>query len=58
MNLKQKIKDLINEKKSNDILLQEVPKIKAKLTNASNIDYEAYNKLSDIEHLLYRYNIF
>ena len=28
------------------------------LTNASNIDYEAYNKLSDIEHSLYRYNNF
>ena len=31
MNLKQKIKYLINEKKPNDTLLQEVSKIKAKL---------------------------
>lgn len=58
MNLKQKIKDLIKEKKPNDTLLQEVSKIKAKLANTSNIDYEAYNKLSDIEHSLYRYNNF
>lgn len=58
MNLKQKIKYLIKEKKPNDKLLQKVSKIKAKLTNASNIDYKAYNKLSDIEHSLYRYNNF
>lgn len=58
MNLKQKIKYLIKEKKPNDTLLQEVSKIKVKLTNTSNIDYEAYNKLSDIEHSLYRYNNF
>lgn len=58
MDLKQKIKELIYEKKPNDTLLQEVSKMKTKLANASNIDYKAYNKLSDIEHSLYRYNNF
>lgn len=58
MNLKQKIKELINEKKSNDTLLQELSKMKTILAGASNIDYESYNKLSDIEHSVYRYNNF
>ncbi len=42
MNLKQKIKNLVEEKKPNDTLLQEVSKMKTKLASASNIDYEAY----------------
>ena len=40
MNLKQKIKNLVEEKKPNDTLLQEVSKMKTKLASASNIDYE------------------
>lgn len=58
MNLRQKIKELINEKKPNDTLLQELSKMKIKLASVSNIDYETYNNLSDIEHSLYRYNNF
>lgn len=32
--------------------------MKTKLARASNIDYDSYNKLSDIEHSVYRYNNF
>lgn len=55
MNLKQKIKNLVEEKKPNDTLLQEVS---TKLASASNIDYEAYNTFLDIEYSVYRYNNF
>ena len=58
MNLKQKIKNLVEEKKPNDTLLQEVSKMKTKLASTSNIDYEAYNTFLDIEYSVYRYNIF
>lgn len=58
MNLKQKIKNLVEEKKPNDTLLQEVSKMKTKLSSTSNIDYEAYNTFLDIEYSVYRYNNF
>lgn len=58
MNLKQKITNLVKSKKADDVLLSELAGMKSKLISTSNIDYEAYNKLSDIEHSLYRYNNF
>ena len=56
MNLKQKIKNVVESGKADDKLSAEIARAKNKF--ASSMDYETYNKLSDIEHSLYRYNTF
>ncbi len=58
MNLNKKIKKQINEKKTRDTLLYEISKIKKKIVGFSNIDFELYHKLLDIEHSIYKYNNF
>lgn len=58
MKLKQKLQNLIEMKKPNDTLLNEIANLKTKLVSAPSIDYETYSKLSDIENSVYRYNNF
>lgn len=58
MKLKQKINNLISQKKSDDSLLIQIADIKSKIVNKKIFDSNTYNQLSDVEHSLYRYNNF
>mgnify|MGYP000580197898 CR=1 FL=1 len=56
MNLKQELNNVINQKKYDDNLLNKVSKQKSKLVSQKTFNPANYNKLSEIEYSLYRYN--
>ena len=58
MNLKQKIKNLVKSNKPDENLFLELSNFKKKLINSSKINYKLYNKLTDVECSVYRYNNF
>lgn len=58
MNLKQKLEQTIAQKKADSDLLSQISTLKSKLASQSSFNLAGYNKLSEIEHSLYRYNTF
>lgn len=58
MNLKQKLEQTIAQKKADSDLLSQISTLKSKLASQSSFNSAGYNKLSEIEHSLYRYNTF
>lgn len=58
MNLKQKLTQTITQKKADSDLLSQISTLKSKLASQKSFNSAGYNKLSEIEHSLYRYNTF
>lgn len=58
MNLKQKLEQNITQKKADSDLLSQISTLKSKLASQKSFNSAGYNKLSEIEHSLYRYNTF
>lgn len=58
MNLKQKLTQTLTQKKADSDLLSQISTLKSKLASQKSFNSAGYNKLSEIEHSLYRYNTF